>query len=61
MNNKAILNEGFVYLGLGIVFLTIVALCFTIFNPKIEAQCIAKGGQVLAHPGDFSSCLYPTK
>ena len=48
--------------------ITVAVLCIIFFgscvvglktiNPKIEAQCIAKGGQVFATPGKFSSCLY---
>jgi hypothetical protein len=51
--------------------ITVALLCVIFFascvvglktiNPKIESQCISKGGQVLATPGKFSSCLYPTK
>lgn len=48
----------------GIFGLILVALAFTILhfrNPQIEAQCLAKGGQVIATPGRISSCLYSTK
>jgi len=41
--------------------LILVALAFAILhfrNPQIESQCLAKGGQVIATPGRFSSCLY---
>lgn len=44
--------------------LIIVALAFTILhfrNPQIEAQCLNKGGQVIATPGRLSSCLYSPK
>ena len=29
-------------------------------NVKIEARCIAQGGQVLVTPGEVSRCLLPT-
>jgi uncharacterized membrane protein YjfL (UPF0719 family) len=48
----------------GVVGIVIVVLAFTILhfrNPQIEAQCIAKGGQVLTTPGRISSCLYPSR
>ena len=44
--------------------LILVALAFAILhfrNPQIEAQCLAKGGQVIATPGRISSCLYSVK
>jgi len=39
----------------------LIIVAFTILhfrNPQIEAQCLAKGGQVIATPGRLSSCLY---
>lgn len=30
-------------------------------NPGIDQKCAAKGGQILHHPGDFDSCIYPAK
>lgn len=47
-----------------VVGILLIVLAFTILhfrNPQIEAQCIAKGGQVLTTPGRISSCLYPSK
>jgi hypothetical protein len=47
-----------------VVGLLIVILAFTVLhirNPQIEAQCISKGGQVIATPGRISSCLYSPK
>ena len=44
--------------------LILVALAFAILhfrNPQIEAQCLAKGWQVIATPGRISSCLYSVK
>jgi hypothetical protein len=40
--------------------LVIVALATVLHfrNPQIEAQCLAKGGQVFVTPGRLSSCLY---
>ena len=49
-----------IILGCLIFFASCVVGLKTI-NPKIEAQCIEKGGQVLATPGKFSSCLYSAK
>jgi len=44
-----------------ILFLALCVGVLKVRNPQIEAQCIAKGGQVLATPGKFSSCLYSEK
>jgi len=44
--------------------LVIIAFAFAVLhfrNPQIEAQCLAKGGQVIATPGRISSCLYSAK
>lgn len=44
--------------------LILVALAFATLhfrNPQIEAQCLAKGGQVIATPGRINSCLYSAK
>ena len=46
---------------LGILFLVLCVGILKVKNPQIEAQCIAKGGQVLSTPGHFSSCLYSLK
>jgi hypothetical protein len=61
MNNNTTWFEVFVTLGAGIVLLLIGVGLLSLTNPKIEAQCVAKGGQVLARPGNVSSCLYPAK
>ena len=45
----------------GIAFLALCVCVINVRNQQIEAQCIAKGGQVLVTPGKFSSCLYPVK
>lgn len=47
-----------------VIGIVIIALSLTVLhfrNPQIEAQCIAKGGQVLSTPGRISSCLYSNK
>jgi hypothetical protein len=44
-----------------LIFFTSCVIGLKTINPKIEAQCIQKGGQVLATPGKFSSCLYSVK
>jgi hypothetical protein len=47
-----------------VVGLLIIAFAFTVLhfrNPRIEAQCISKGGQVISTPGSISSCLYSPK
>ena len=44
-----------------VIFFASCTVAFKTINPKIEAQCIEKGGQVLATPGKFSSCLYSAK
>jgi hypothetical protein len=61
MNNNTTWFEVFVTLGAGIVLLLIGVGLLSLTNPKIEAKCVAKGGQVLARPGNVSSCLYPAK
>jgi len=37
-----------------------LALAIKATNVKIEARCIAQGGQVLVTPGEVSRCLLPT-
>ena len=61
MNNNTTWFEVFVTLGAGIVLLLIGVGLLSVTNPKIEAKCVAKGGQVIARPGNVSSCLYPAK
>jgi hypothetical protein len=61
MSNNTTWFQIFVILGAGIVLLVVAAGLLNITNPKIEAQCAAKGGQVLTRPGNVSSCLYPAK
>jgi hypothetical protein len=61
MNNNTTWFEVFVTLGAGIVLLLISVGLLSVTNPKIEAKCVAKGGQVIARPGNVSSCLYPAK
>ena len=61
MSNNTTWFEVFVTLGAGIFLLLIAVGLLSITNPKLEAKCQAAGGQVLAHPGNVSSCLYPTK
>jgi len=41
-----------------VIFFASCVVGLKTINPKIEAQCIAKGGQVFTTPGKFSSCLY---
>jgi hypothetical protein len=61
MNNNTSWGEVFITLGFG-VFLIILSLIFLSFtNPRIEAKCAERGGQVLVRPGQVSSCLYPAK
>jgi len=58
MNNQTNIEASVFAAVVGIV---IVVLAFTILhfrNPQIEAQCLARGGQVIATPGRISSCLY---
>jgi hypothetical protein len=49
------------YLGIGLVFLAFCGILLAVTNPKIEAKCAARGGQVLSRPGHFNSCIYPAK
>ena len=59
MNNNTTWFQISVTLGAGFVLLVVAAGLLAITNPRIEAKCIAKGGQVFAVPGHPSSCLYP--
>ena len=61
MNNNTTWFEVFVTLGAGIVLLLISVGLLSVTNPRIEAKCAAKGGQVIVRPGNVSSCLYPAK
>jgi len=61
MNNNTTWFEVFVTLGAGLVLLVVAAGLLALTNPKVESKCVAAGGQVLARPGNVSSCLYPTK
>ena len=61
MSNNTTWFQIFVTLGAGIILLLIGVGLLSVTNPRLEAQCAAKGGQVLARPGNVSSCLYPTK
>jgi len=59
MNNNTTWFEIFVTLGAGLVLILIAAGMLSLTNPRLEAKCQAAGGQVLVHPGQISSCLYP--
>jgi len=61
MNNNTTWFQIFVVLGAGIVLSVIAVGMLSITNPKLEAKCQGAGGQVLARPGQISSCLYPVK
>jgi hypothetical protein len=61
MNNNTTWFEITVTLGAGIFLLLIAVGMVSLTNPRLEAKCQAAGGQVLARPGQISSCLYPAK
>jgi len=61
MNSNSTWFQISVCFGIGVVFLFVAAFLLSITNPKIEAMCAAKGGQVLTRPGEISSCIYPAK
>ena len=61
MNNNTTWTEVFLTLGAGIFLLLIAVGMLSVTNPKLEAQCAAKGGQILQTPGHISSCIYPAK
>ena len=61
MNNNTTWFKVFVTFGAGIFLLLIAVGLLAVINPKIEAKCQAKGGQVLVTPGHITSCLYPAK
>jgi acyl-coenzyme A thioesterase PaaI-like protein len=44
-----------VIIGLAIGYLTMLNRA----NVKIEARCLAQGGQVIVTPGEVSRCLLP--
>jgi hypothetical protein len=51
-------NDAWFPVIFGVLFFTIMIGAYQVINPRIEADCIAKGGQVLATPFRYSSCLY---
>jgi hypothetical protein len=59
MNNNTTWFEITVTLGAGMFLLLIAVGLLSVTNPRLEAKCQAAGGQVLARPGNVSSCLYP--
>lgn len=61
MNNNSTWFEVFVTLGFGLCLLVVAVLLLNITNPKIDADCAAKGGQILHRPGHLNSCIYPAK
>jgi hypothetical protein len=61
MNKQTDIELTVVSLIVGIALIAIALLILHIRNPQIEAQCLAKGGQVLMTPGRISSCLYSAK
>jgi hypothetical protein len=61
MSNNTTWSEVFIALGAGFILLVIAAGLLALTNPRIEAKCIANGGQVFTNPGHPSSCLYPAK
>lgn len=61
MNNNTTWFEITITLGAGLFLLLIAAGMLSVTNPRLEAQCATKGGQVLVRPGQISSCLYPAK
>lgn len=61
MNSNATWFEILLTLGVGLFFLMILGIVLAISNPKIDANCAAKGGQILHRPGHLNSCIYPAK
>ena len=60
MNKEQLQMNVIIIIG-GILFLLLLLGIINVRNTQVEAQCIEKGGQVIATPGKVSSCLYPTK
>ena len=60
MNREQLQMNVIIILG-GIIFAVLLLGIINVRNTQVEAQCIEKGGQVIATPGKVSSCLYPTK
>ena len=61
MNNQTNIEATAIAAVVGIL---LIIFSFTVLhfrNPQIEAQCIAKGGQVISTLGRISSCLYSAK
>jgi hypothetical protein len=61
MNTRTDIEATVIATILGIALIAIALLILHVRNPQIEAQCLAKGGQVLSTPGRISSCLYSPK
>ena len=59
--NKNEIQFNLLLIVLGILFFALAFKILNFRNSQIEAQCFAKGGQVIATPGHFSSCLYSAK
>ena len=59
--NQGQLQANLIIMVCAILFLALCVGVLKVRNPQIEAQCIAKGGQVLVTPGKISSCLYPVR
>jgi len=60
MNKEQLQMNVIIIIG-GILFLLLLLGIINVRNTQVEAQCIEKGGQVIATPGKVSSCLYSTK
>jgi len=61
MNNQTNIEATVFAAVAGILLIAFAFAVLHFHNPQIEAKCIAKGGQVIATPGRFSSCLYSPK
>ena len=61
MNNQTNIEATLFAAVVGILLIAFAFAVLHFRNPQIEAQCIAKGGQVLSTPGRISSCLYSAK
>lgn len=61
MNDNTSWSEVLVTFGGGFIVLLCAAFLISLTNPKIEANCAAKGGQILHRPGHLNSCIYFAK
>ena len=48
-------------LGFAVLFFVVVLMIYSLVNPQLEQDCLSKGGQVVTHIGQYSSCILSAK